>query len=178
MVKFGDQFGRVEEIGVRSTRIRTLDRTLVTVPNADFSKLQLENFTKRDRVWFHPRIRLRIGTTPDQLRYILVEIRKLLYAHPKVLRDPARIRFAQFGTYSLDLDIFTYIDVTDFGEYLGIAEDLNLRMMEVIKRAGSDLAMPVSRKFTEKGKGLDKKRIGEVEAEGPWCGRSGLGTFC
>ena len=165
MCKFGDQFGTVEEIGVRSTRIRTLDRTLVTVPNAEFSKLQLENYAKRDRIWFHPRIRLRIGTTPDQLRYILVEIRKMLYAHPKVLRDPARIRFVQFGTYSLDLDIFAYIDVTDYGEYLEIAEDLNLRMMEVIKQAGSALAMPVSRKISDKGKGLDQKRKGEVEAE-------------
>ena len=165
MVKFGNQLGMVEEIGVRSTRIRTLDRTLVTVPNAEFSKLQLENYTKRDRVWFHPRIRLRMGTTPDQLRFILVEIRKVLYAHPKVLRDPARIRFVGFGAHSLDLDIFAYIDVTDYGEYLEIAEDLNLRMMEVIKGAGSSLAMPVSRKIADRGHALDKQRMGEIGDE-------------
>lgn len=165
MVKFGNQFGRVEEIGVRSTRIRTLDRTLVTVPNAEFSKLQLENYSKRDKMWFHPRIRLRIDTTPDQLRYILIEIRKVLYAHPKVLRDPARVRLVEFGTYSLDLEIFAYIDVKDFDEYLGITEDLNFRIMEVINRAGSGLAMPASRKVTEEGKGLDEERMRDVEVE-------------
>ena len=85
LVRFGEQFGRVEEIGVRSTRIRTLDRTLVTVPNAEFSKLQLENYSKKDKMWFHPRIRLRLETTPDQLRYILVEIRKVLFTNLDVV---------------------------------------------------------------------------------------------
>ncbi len=59
--------------------------------------LHLDNFSKREKVWYYPRIRLRYETTPDQVRYILVEIRKVLYAHPKVLADPARIRFAGFG---------------------------------------------------------------------------------
>ena len=165
MCKFGGRMGIVEEIGVRSTRLRTLDRTLVTVPNAEFSKLHLENFTKRDKIWFHPRIRLRLDTTPDQLRYILVEIRKLLYAHPKVFRDPARIRFVEFGTYSLDLDIFAYIDATDYGEYLEIAEDLNLRMMEVVTRAGTDLAVPAVHEYGEEAEGPDQQRVAEVEAE-------------
>jgi len=163
--KFGDQMGTVEEIGVRSTRLRTLDRTLVTVPNAEFSKLHLENYSKRDKIWFHPRIHLRLDTTPDQLRYILVEIRKLLYAHPKVLRDPARIRFVEFGSYSLDLDIFAYIKVTDTGEYLEIAEDLNLRMMEVVTRAGTDLAVPAILEYGIEAEGIDEQRVRDVESE-------------
>ena len=163
MVKFGDQFGRVEEIGVRSTRIRTLDRTLVTVPNAEFSKLQLENYSKRDRMWFHPRIRLRLDTSPDQIRYILVEIRKILYAHPKVSQDPARVRLVGIDDYSLNLDIFAYIEVKKFGDYLEIAEDLNLRIMEVIKKGGSELAMPVELALGQEGKGLDQQRKREAE---------------
>ena len=165
MCKFGDRMGIVEEIGLRSTRLRTLDRTVVTVPNAEFSKLHLENFTKRDKIWFHPRIWLRLDTTPDQLRYILVEIRKLLYAHPKVLRDPARIRFVQFGNYSLDLDIFAYINATDYGEYLEITEDLYLRMMEVVTDAGTDLAVPAVHEYTEAGEKLDEEQIRNVEEE-------------
>ena len=165
MVKFGDQFGRVEEIGVRSTRIRTLDRTLVTVPNAEFSKLQLENYSKRDMMWFHPRIRLRLDTSPDQIRYILVEIRKVLYAHPKVSQDPARIRLVGIDDYALNLDVFAYIEVKEYGEYLEIAEDLNLRFMEVIKKAGSELAMPVELALGQEGKGLDQIRKREAEAK-------------
>ena len=165
MVKFGDKFGEVEEIGVRSTRIRTLARTLVTIPNAEFSKLHLENFTKRDKIRFYTRLRLPLDTTPDQLRYILIEIRKLLYAHPKVLQDPARVRFVEFGEYSMDLEVFAYINVLDYGEYLEISEDLYLRMLELLVQAGSGLAVPAHREFTGEVERIDKQRVREVEAE-------------
>jgi MscS family membrane protein len=88
--RFGDKIGTVEEVGLRATKVRTLDRTLVNIPNAEFVHLHLDNFTKREKIWYHPRISLRYETTPDQVRYILVEVRKVLYAHPKVLSDPAR----------------------------------------------------------------------------------------
>ncbi len=114
---------------------------------------------------FHPRIRLNLDTTADQLRYILIEIRKVLYAHPKVLHEPARIRFVKFGTYSLDLDVFAYIDVTDPEKYFEIAEDLYLRIMEVVTRSGSGLAVPAHREYTEEVERIDEKRVREVEAE-------------
>ncbi len=79
--RFGDQVGTVEEFGLRSTRVRTLDRTVVTVPNAEFSAMKLENFAKRDRIRFHTVLGLRYETTPDQLRHVLVEIRRLLLSH-------------------------------------------------------------------------------------------------
>ncbi|MFQ5991940.1 MAG: mechanosensitive ion channel family protein [Nitrospiraceae bacterium] len=161
--RVGDIVGTVEEIGMRSARLRTLDDTLVSIPNAEFSKLHLENYSKRRKIWYHPRIRLRYETTPDQLRYILVEVRKMLYAHPKVLQDPARIRFTEFGTYSLDLDFFAYVDATDFGEFLEIAEDLHLRTMDIITRAGSGLAVPAWRTQTESGAGVDQARAREAE---------------
>nr|NIO07869.1 mechanosensitive ion channel [Deltaproteobacteria bacterium] len=106
--RFGTTLGTIEEIGLRSTRVRTLENTLVSVPNAEFANLHLDNYSKRQKIWYHPRIGLRYETTPDQLRYILVEIRKLLYSHPKVLSDPSRVRFVGFGAYSLDIDIFAY----------------------------------------------------------------------
>lgn len=165
MVKFGDKFGEVEEIGLRSTRIRTLDRTLVTVPNAEFSKLHLENYSTRDKMWFHPRISLRLDTTSDQLRYILIEIRKIFYSHPKVHRDPARIRFVEYGEYSLDLDVFAYISVFDYGEYLEIAEDLYLRMIEVINQSGTGFAVPAHREYREEMAPMDEQRVREIEAE-------------
>ncbi len=161
--RVGDHVGTVEEIGMRSARLRTLDDTLVSIPNAAFSKLHLENYSKRRKTWYHPRMRLRYETTPDQLRYILVEVRKMLYAHPKVLPDPARIRFTEFGTYSLDLDFFAYVNVTDAGEFLEVAEDLHLRTMDIIARAGSGLAVPAWRTQTESGASLDQARAGEAE---------------
>jgi MscS family membrane protein len=162
--RFGDKIGTVEEVGLRATKVRTLDRTLVNIPNGEFVNLHLDNFTKRERIWYHPRIRLRYETTPDQVRYILVEVRKMLYAHPKVLSDPARIRFVGFGEYSLDLDIFAYIDVTDYGEFLEVAEDLNLRIMDIVAKAGSSFAFPSQTIYMERGKGLDEKLAKAAEA--------------
>ena len=154
--KFADKLGTVEEIGLRATRIRTLDNTLVTVPNGEFMNLHIDNFSKREKFLYRPRISLRYETTPDQIRSILTEIKKLLTSHPKVLSDPARVRFINFGTYSLDLDIFAYIDQTDYSEYLTIAEDLNLQIMDIVTKAGSSFAFPSQTTYLESGAGLDK----------------------
>jgi MscS family membrane protein len=163
--RFGDRVGTVEEIGIRSTRIRTLDRTLVTIPNAEFSAMQIENFTARDKIWYHPTLGLRYETTPEQLRWILVEVREMLYAHPKVDPDPARIRFTAFGAFSLDLEIFAYVRTRDFGEYLEIAEDLNLRLMDIVAASGTGFAFPSQTLYLGRDDGLDEKRSEQAEQE-------------
>ncbi|GIW42576.1 MAG: hypothetical protein KatS3mg076_3153 [Candidatus Binatia bacterium] len=156
--RFGDRVGTVEDVGLRSTRIRTLDRTVVTIPNADFSGMQLENFARRDRIWYHPKIGLRYETSPDQLRYVLVEIKKMLVAHPKVEKDPARIRFVGFGACSLDLEIFAYIRTNDYNEFLAIQEDLNLRIMDIVAASGTGFAFPSQTAYLATDSGLDVER--------------------
>ncbi len=163
--RFGEQIGTVEEIGVRSTRVRTLDRTLITIPNSTFSSMQLENFTKRDRIRLYTIFGVRYETTPDQMRYILVEIRKLLYSHERVLDDPARIRFINFGAHSLDLEIFAYVDTSDWGEFLGIREDIFLRIMDIIEQSGSGFAFPSQTLYLGKDDGLNEEKVREVAAE-------------
>jgi MscS family membrane protein len=153
--RFGDKIGTVEEVGLRSTRVRTLDRTVVTVPNAEFATLQLENFTLRDRIWLHAKLGLRYETTPDQLRFVLVEIRKLLYAHPKLTPDPARVRFVGFGDFSLDLEVFAYARTTDFDEFLAVREDVYLRIMDVVAESGSGFAFPSQTAYLARDSGLD-----------------------
>ena len=155
--RFGDQIGTIEEIGLRSTRIRTRERTLLTVPNAEFAHLQLDNFTRRDKYWYNPTLGLRYETSPDQMRYVLVEVRKTLYAHPLIDPDPARIRFTSFGAYSLDLEVFAYVNVATYDDFLEVAEDLNLRIMEIVQRAGSSFAFPSQTTYVEKGEGLDRE---------------------
>jgi MscS family membrane protein len=135
--KFGDKHGTVEDIGLRSTRIRTLDRTVVSVPNSEFSNLQIENFAPRDRVRLLVTLGLRYETTPDQLRHVMAELRKLLLAHPKVLSDPARVRFVGFGASSLDVEIFAYVDTASFDEFLAVREDLYLRFLDVVAASGT-----------------------------------------
>lgn len=140
--RFGSREGTVEFIGMRSTRIRTLDRTLVTVPNSEFSNLQIENYAKRDRTFLNTTIEVRYETTPDQMRFLLAEIRKLLIAHPLVAPDPLRVRFDGFGDHSLNISIFAYVLTNDRSEFLAIKEDLFLRMMELVHEAGAQFAVP------------------------------------
>jgi MscS family membrane protein len=149
--RFGDTLGTVEDIAMRSTRVRTLDNTLVSIPNAEFSKLKIENFTKREKIWFHPRISLKYGTTQGQIRTIITDVEKLLRAHPKVLPDIARVRFEELGQYSLNLNVFTYIDTTDFSEYLEIAEELNFQIMDAVEKAGASFALPSQTMYLETG---------------------------
>ena len=162
--RFGDRVGTVEEIGVRSTRVRTLDRTLVTVPNAEFSTLQLENFAARDRIWFHPTLGLRYETSPDQMRTILKRIRRMLLDHERVDPDPARVRFVGFGASSLDLEVFAYVRTSDWADYLEVAEDLNLRIMDIVEEAGSGFAFPSTTTYLAQDTGLDEEKVRAAEA--------------
>ena len=163
--RFGDKIGTVEEIGLRATRIRTLERTVITVANAEFANLHLDNFSARDRFWFHPTLQLRYETTPDQIRYILVEVRKMLYAHPKVLAQPLHARFKGFGEYSLDIEVFAYIGVKVYDESLEVAEDLNLRIMDIVSESGSDFAFPSEVQYSLPGKPLDEERAKAVSLQ-------------
>jgi MscS family membrane protein len=154
---------------LRSTRVRTLDRTVVSVPNAEFSNMQLENYAKRDRIWYHPTIGVRYETTPDQMRFLLVEIKRMLASHPKVDPDPARVRFTTFGAYSLDVEIFAYLRTSDFNEFLAIQEDLNLRLMDIVEASGSGFAFPSQTIYagTDDGLSEDRSRAAE-EAIRKW----------
>ena len=164
VIRFGDQRGVVEDIGLRMIKIRSRDRTVITMPNATFAGMQIENFGRRDKVLFQPRLGLRYETTPDQLRYVLIELRKMLMAHPKVLKEEARVRFAGFGACSLDLDIFCFVSETDYAKYLAVAEDLNLRIMDIVAQAGTGFAFPSQTVYFERGEGPDQSLAQKAEA--------------
>jgi MscS family membrane protein len=158
------EVGTVEEIGLRSTRIRTLERTVVTIPNAEFSNLKLENYALRDQRRLWTMIGVRYETTPDQLRYVLARLRQILLAHPRVTADPARVRFVGFGAYSLDIEVFGYIDTTDHTEFLAIREDLFLRFMDAVKEAGTGFAFPSSTTYVGRDDGLNEDETRRAEA--------------
>jgi MscS family membrane protein len=139
--RFGDRVGTVEDISLRSTRVRTLDRSELSIPNGSVATMNVENFTRRDKIWFNPTFSVRYDTSPDQLRYLLAEVRRMLYEHPKVENDSARIRLAGFDTNGLSLEIFSYVLTQDFTEFTAIREDLLLRITEIVGNAGSAFAV-------------------------------------
>jgi MscS family membrane protein len=163
--RWGDQVGTVEEIGLRSTRIRTLERTVVTVPNAVLSQMEIDNFMKRDRRLLRTTLQLRYETPPDQMRFILAKLRELLIGHPMVTPDPARVRFTGYGAYSKDVDVFAYVTCQDQNTFLAIQEDVLLRMEDIIDAAGSGFAFPSQTSYLAHDSGLDDERSKEARAE-------------
>ncbi len=165
LCSFGEHIGTVERIGLRSTRIRALDRSVVTVPNAEFSRLKLINLTERDRMLFRTTVSLRLETTPDQLRLVLARLRELLLAHPRVDEDPARVRVVAAGPHAFDLEVFAYVKTRDWSEFLAIREDLFLRMIDVVGQAGTSFAPPAHTTYVARDGGLDDERARAAEAQ-------------
>ncbi len=164
--RYGNQLGNVEDIGLRSTRIRTIDRSIVTIPNREFSQMKLENLSRRDKMKVECSIGLRYETTQDQLRWVLIKLRELLYSHEKVLHDDrARVRFLGFGDYSLNIGLFAYVSTHSYYEYLEIQEDINLHIMAVIEQSGTSFAFPSRTVYSEPGAGVNADRTKAVEAE-------------
>jgi MscS family membrane protein len=133
--------GTVEEIGLRSTRIRTLDRTVLSIPNGQIANVSLENISARDKFWFHHTFGLRYDTTASQMRAVLDGLNGMLTQHALIDRASARVRFLQFGTSSLQLEAFAYIVARDFVDFLEVQSELLLRLMEIVQAAGTEIAL-------------------------------------
>jgi MscS family membrane protein len=127
--------------------------------------MNVENFTRRDKIWFNPTLSVRYGTSPDQLRYLLAEVRRMLYEHPKVETDSARIRLAGFDNNGLSLEIFSYVLTQDFTEFTAIREDLLLRIMEIIEKSGSAFGVPANTVYLNRDPGLDKEKTAAAEQQ-------------
>lgn len=134
--------GTVEVIGLRSTRIRTLDRTLVTIPNGKLADMKVETYAARDRIRLALTIGLVQSTSAEQLDRILKGLEAALRAHPKIWPDEVVVVFTGFGQWSLDVEVMAWLQTQDFGEFRGLRQELLLKFLEVIEQAGSALAYP------------------------------------
>src|SRR5207248_8777527 len=112
--QLADQLGTIEDIGLGSTRVRTLNNTVLTIPNAKVSQMNLENYSMRQKIWFHHVFGLRSDTSPEQMRQVLSEVTQMLRSDRRVEKESARIRLIQFGASSLQVEIFAYVKTTDY----------------------------------------------------------------
>jgi MscS family membrane protein len=161
--KVGDQLGTIEDIGLRSTRIRRADRTLVAIPNGTIANATVENYSMREKILFKPTIGVRYETSADQLRYLLVQIRELLISHPKVESSTARARLIGFGPSSIDLEVFAYILSTTYPEFLAIQEDLLFRIMGLIEDSGTSFAFPSQTMYVRKDERAEPEKTKAAE---------------
>lgn len=140
--KFGDTLGTIEEIGLRSTQMRTLGRTIVHIPNAMFASGKIENLTQRDKILYRTRLRLSYDDTPAQVKQVLSRIRELIDQHEYIDEHGSRVRFLEFGEYAQELELYAYIKTKDFAEYLEHREDINIKINDIIESAGAHLTVP------------------------------------
>lgn len=163
--RLGDRVGTVEDISLRSTRIRTVERTELSIPNGALAAMNIENLTRRDKILFNPTLGLRYETSLDQLRYVLANVRRMLYEHPKVETDSARVRFASLDTNALGLEIFSYVLTRDFAEFTAIREDLLFRISEIVEKSGTGFAFPSRTVYYTRDPGVDPEKTADAERQ-------------
>ena len=141
-VQVDNLLGTVEDIGLRSTRIRTLDRTLVSFPNGKLADQRLESFDARDRMRLAATLGLEYGTTREQFLNILSELRSVLSGHPAIWPDSIVVSFLGFGESSLDIEVMAWFQVPTWDAFRRCREEVLLDFMNVVEQAGCSFAFP------------------------------------
>ena len=165
-LKLGDMIGTVEDVGLRSTRIRTTDRTMVSVPNGQIANMSVETLSARDNFWFHPVVGLRYETGADQLRIITSRIHKLLDEHPSSDSSSVRVRFIRLGAFSLDIEVVAYFFARDWNHFLEIQEELLLHVMEIVHGEGAEIAFPSQTMYIAGNSSDDHSKLRSAHSAG------------
>lgn len=158
VVKVNSQVGVVEDIGLRSTRLRTPERTVLSVPNGTMATAVLENLRFRDKFLCQQLIRLRYELASDHVRYVLERLRQILRDNPKVEDSSSRIRFIRFSDNSLDVEIYCYILEGEYNAYLETQEGLLLTIMDELEQAGAVLALPSQTTYVTQDSWVDPEK--------------------
>jgi len=142
--------GTVEDIGLRTIKVRTFGKSLVTVPNQVVANNPIENFSRRDIRRIKMRIGLVYSTTSAQMVKILSDIRELLNSHDGISqKDTILVNFDEFGASDLSIFIYCFTNTADWAKYLEIREDVNLKIMKIVEENGSDFAFPSQSVYVE-----------------------------
>jgi MscS family membrane protein len=142
VVKIEDFVGTVEAVGLRSTKIRTLDRTLISFPNGKLADMKVESYSARDRLRLACTVGLVYETTAEQMRAVLAGLESVLRKHPKIWPDDVVVRFKELAASSLDIEVMAWFLTRDWGEFQSIRQEILLQFMEVVAAAGTSFAFP------------------------------------
>lgn len=136
---FGGLLGTVEDIGMRSTRVRTLSRTSVAIPNSSFAGMNLENYSVRDKILFNPTVQIKRSTPKEQIQHCMEAMRDMLAANKSVEIGPSPIRLSSLSAASFAMEIFAYVLTTDIDEFYKIQAGLFLSMNDVFTNSDVEL---------------------------------------
>ncbi len=142
LCKFGDRTGVVEDIGLRSTRVRTEDRTLLAIPNGTIATINVENLSRRDKMLFKTVLNFHLDTSSQHLQTVLTELRHLLTSHDKVEPSTARVRLVEVTSSSINVEVVCYVLTQNFDVFSNVREDLLLQIMKYVEDSPANLARP------------------------------------
>jgi MscS family membrane protein len=153
--QIGDQLGTVEDIGLRSLRLRTLDGNLSVVPNGSLAQMQFVNMARRSKLLINQKFSLRIETQAEQLRHVLDHVQSMLNEHPRIEVGTSRVRVADFAGAAFDLELFAYGKTGDWTEFTAIRQDVILNIAQIVEAAGTRLAAPTQLTYLCNDPGVD-----------------------
>jgi len=151
LCKYGTTLGRIEEIGLRTTRIRTLNNTLVSVPNCIIAHGAIENYSARETMLYHPELPLRYDTTAEQMQTIIDAIDQLARNHDGVVKETVRIQFTAFAENSMIIKARIYVDTANFSTYLQVVTELNMGIMKIVQDNSAHFAQGAKTVMLEYG---------------------------
>lgn len=162
LCQIGDQIGTIEDIGLRSLKLRTLDQTLSIVPNASLAQMQFQNLARRNKVLISQTFLLRIEIKVEQLRVVLERVQSMLDHHPAIERGTSRVRVASFIGAAFQIELFAYCKTANWAQFTVIRQDIILTVAEIIEASGAQLAAPTQLTYLS----ADTKKInGVVQAD-------------
>ncbi len=141
-VRIGAAEGNVEDIGLRSTKIRTAARTLIVIPNKSVASEAITNFTRMPQRRVDQVLGLSYDTTPAQMEALLAELRAILRGHPGVQAESAQAFFAAYGDSTLNIQIVFYTRNPDWVKHMEVREELNLKFLQAVESRGLSFAYP------------------------------------
>jgi MscS family membrane protein len=139
-IAFGDVSGGVEAIGFRSTRIRAIDQSLVTVPNNTLMNANITNWSRLAKRRFSLTLSLSLYSTPDQVLAVVNGIRDMLLAHPRVQKDSVLVQFVALTSKSIDIAVYCFVHEADYNKFQALTEDINLKIMNIVAASGTGIA--------------------------------------
>ena len=169
--------GIVEDIGLRSLKMRTLDQTLTVVPNGSLAQMQFQNLARRTKILINQTFSLRIETSAEQLRNVLEGVQKMLDQHPAVEPKSCRLRVASFAGASFQMELFAYAKTGDGAEFTVIRQDVLLKIAEIVEAAGTRLAAPTQLAYLSPDQGVEGEKQGDFARSSPEFGAKDVFPF-
>jgi len=160
--QIGDQLGTVEDIGLRSLKLRTLDQNLSVVPNGSLAQMQFQNMARRSKLLINQTFSLRIETQAEQLRFVLDRVQSMLDQHPAIESGSCRVRVMSFVGAAFQMELFAYGKTGDWAQFTAIRQDVILKIAEIVEASGTRFAAPTQLAYLSRDKGIDAEGANDI----------------